>query len=183
LGAQFAEEKQGCGVTSVTYRAGSLLNDNSGGGIRMATTTSVFLPDEQEQQVSKKPAQSTRSDGRGRANNAPTVGGDDAEIRKLNEEELKAAILSAWKKLERIGKKEMGGLLYWLREKLRAQGSRNDIRDQDKGFGAWVEKTIEISRRTADRWADDYAYTYGLKVRKTSGQGFEARLRHDVLSW
>ena len=57
----------------------------------------------------------------------------DSELQKLNEAELKAAIKSAWKKYERLAKKEMGQLLYWLRENLRAQGSRNDIRDQDKG--------------------------------------------------
>ena len=77
----------------------------------------------------------------------------DSELKKLDEEQLKAAIESAWKKYERLAKKEMGQLLYLLREKLRAQGSRNDLRERDKGFGAWVEQTIEISRRTADRWA------------------------------
>lgn len=94
----------------------------------------------------------------------------DSELQKLNEEELKAAIKSAWKKYERLAKKEMGQLLYLLREKLRAQGSRNDLRDGDKGFGAWVEQTIEISRRTADRWADEYGFANGLMKRKaTSG--------------
>src|SRR5262249_21281530 len=108
----------------------------------MTITKGVFLPDEQEEQISKKPPQSVHPNGRGNTHSESSAP-DDPEIRKLNEEELKAAIVSAWKKLERIGKKEMSGLLYWLREKLRAQGSRNDIRDQDKGFGAWVEKTIE----------------------------------------
>ncbi len=96
-----------------------------------------------------------------------------AELEKLNEAELKAAIESTWKKCERFAKKEMGPLLYWLRENLRAQGSRNDLRDRDMGFGAWVQETIEISRRTADRWADEYGIKNELikrKPRTTSGQ-------------
>jgi hypothetical protein len=139
----------------------------------MTTTTSVFLPDEQEQQITKKPPQSVRPSGHASAASESTAP-DDTEIQKLNEEQLKAAIVSAWKKLERIGKKEMGGLLYWLRERLRAQGTRNDLRNQDKGFGTWVQQTIEISRRTADRWANHYGYEQGLmkrKVKPTSGQG------------
>jgi hypothetical protein len=88
----------------------------------------------------------------------------------LNEEELKAAIKSAWKKHESLAKKDMGPLLYWLRQRLRAQGSRNDLRDQDKGFGAWVEQTIEISRRTADRWANEYGLANGLMKRKVTSR-------------
>lgn len=138
----------------------------------MKTTTGVFLPDEQEQQITKKPPQSVRPSRHASAVSESTAPGD-AELQKLSEEQLKAAIVSAWKKLERIGKKDMGPLLYWLREKLRAQGSRNDLRDKDKGFGAWVEKTVEISRRTADRWADGYGLEHGLIKRKSTS-------RHDV---
>jgi hypothetical protein len=138
----------------------------------MPTTTSVFLPDEQEHKTHKKPPQSVRPNRHESAVSESTAP-DDTEFQQLNEEQLKAAIVSAWKKLERIGKKDMGPLLYWLREKLRAQGSRNDIRDRDKGFGAWVEKTIEISRRTADRWADSYGLGHGLIKRKSTS-------RHDV---
>jgi hypothetical protein len=94
----------------------------------------------------------------------------DSELKKLDEEQLKAAIKFAWKKYERLAKKEMGQLLYLLREKLRAQGSRNDLRDRDKGFGAWVEETIEISRRTADRWADEYGLANGLMKRKSTSR-------------
>lgn len=93
----------------------------------------------------------------------------DSELQNLNEKDLKDAIKSEWKKHERLAKKDMGPLLYWLREKLRAQGSRNDIHDKDRGFGAWVEETLDISRRTADRWADWYAIEKGLK-QLTSGQ-------------
>jgi hypothetical protein len=94
----------------------------------------------------------------------------DSELQNLNEEDLKKAIKSEWKKHERLAKKDMGPLLYWLREKLRAQGSRNDLRDRDKGFGAWVEETIEISRRTADRWADEYGLANGLMKRKSTSR-------------
>jgi hypothetical protein len=54
-------------------------------------------------------------------------------------------------------KQQMGPLLYWLREKLKAQGKK------DQGFGAWVEANLDISRDTADRWADEYAIDEGLK--------------------
>jgi hypothetical protein len=95
----------------------------------------------------------------------------DLELQKLNEQELKAAIKSAWKKHERLAKKDMGPLLYWLRVRLRAQGSRNDIHDEDRGFGAWVEDNLDISRRTADRWADEYGLANGLMMRDgTSSQ-------------
>src|SRR6266700_3264442 len=87
---------------------------------------------------------------------------EDSELKNLTEAELKAAIRSTWKKYERPAKKEMGPLLFWLRLKLRAQGSRNDIQNQDRGFGAWVDETLSISRRTADRWADDYGTATGL---------------------
>jgi hypothetical protein len=89
----------------------------------------------------------------------------NSELEKLDEEQLKAAIKSAWKKVERIAAKEMGPLLYWLREKLKARGSRNDLRDQDKGFGAWVEANLDVTRRTADSWANQYAFANGLRER------------------
>jgi len=93
------------------------------------------------------------------------------EPHTLTEQQLKSALKTAWKKHEKLAKEEMGPLLYWLRDKLRAQGSRNDINDKDRGFGAWVEDNLDISRRTADRWADDYAVKAGLKAAKsTSGQ-------------
>lgn len=93
----------------------------------------------------------------------------DTEIQKLSEQELKSAIKSAWKKHEELAKADMAPLLYWLRERLRAQGSRNDIHDKDRGFGVWVEDHLEISRRTADRWCDWYAIEAGLKQESTSG--------------
>jgi hypothetical protein len=87
----------------------------------------------------------------------------DSELQNLNEGQLKAQIKSAWKKHERLAKKDMAPLLYWLRVKLRAPGSRNDIHDKDRGFGAWVEDNLDISRATADRWAEQHALENGLK--------------------
>jgi hypothetical protein len=79
-----------------------------------------------------------------------------SELEKLDEQELKAAIKDVWEKHQRLTGKELGPLLYWLRLRLRAQGSRNDIHE-DRGFGAWVESTLDVARSTAARWADDYA--------------------------
>ena len=93
----------------------------------------------------------------------PTAHGSDAtdsadpyaEIQKLNEHELKAAIKSAWKKHEESASADLAPLLYYLREQLRAQGARNDLAiDKDRGFAAWVEENLDICRRTADRWCD-----------------------------
>jgi hypothetical protein len=94
----------------------------------------------------------------------------DSELRKLNEQELKAAIISAWKKHEELAKHDLAPLLYWLRDKLRAQGARNDLtQDKDRGFAFWVEEHLDISRRTADRWCDWYAVKMGYKQDSTSG--------------
>jgi hypothetical protein len=93
-----------------------------------------------------------------------------SELENWNEVELKAAIKSAWKMHEHVMKKDMAPLLFWLRLKLRAQGSRNDIHDKDRGFGAWVEENLDITRRTADRWADKYALDNGLGERKPTSR-------------
>src|SRR5712671_5488181 len=81
----------------------------------------------------------------------------DSELKKLDEEELKAAVKSAWKKCERLAKKEMAELLYWLRDKLMTQGGRNNMHKEDGEFGSWIEDQLCISRRSANRWADEYA--------------------------
>jgi hypothetical protein len=142
----------------------------------MSATTLVGPEAEERRNDSEHPF---FQNGNGISHSAPPVS-CDSELRKLDQAELKAAIQSAWKKLERIGKREMGPLLYWLRERLRAQGSRNDLRDQDKGFGAWVEETIQISRRTADRWADEYGLANGLmKRRPTSRQDDQKSFVHE----
>jgi len=143
----------------------------------MTTTTGVFLPDEQEHRTDKKPPQSAR----------PTANGSDAtdsadpyaEIQKLNEHELKAAIKSAWKKHEESARADLAPLLYYLREQLRAQGARNDLGiEKDRGFAAWVEENLDISRRTADRWCEWFAVEAGLKP-STSGHVTKS----DVALW
>jgi hypothetical protein len=144
------------------------------------TATTLVSPEAKEAPEQLKDAEhSLPRNGNGSSQSTQPLP-SDSELQKLNEEELKSAILSAWKKCERFAKKEMGQLLYWLRGKLRAQGSRNDIRDQDKGFGAWVEETIEISRRTADRWANEYGIANGLMKRQlTSRQDDQKSFAHE----
>jgi hypothetical protein len=51
----------------------------------------------------------------------------------------------------------MAPLLFELRKRIKAQGRKAE------GFGAWVESHLDMSRRTADRWADDWAIAHGLK--------------------
>ena len=96
----------------------------------------------------------------------------DSELQNLNEHELKAAIISAWKKHEALARAELAPLLYWLRERLRAQGARNDlVQDKDRGWEVWVTEHLDISRRTADRWCAWYAQQAGLTPEgSTSGQ-------------
>jgi len=53
-------------------------------------------------------------------------------------------------------------MLYQLRAKIKAQGKAGE------GFGQWVEAHLDITRRTADRWADEYAVSHGLKKPKKS---------------
>jgi hypothetical protein len=134
----------------------------------MATDTGVFLPDEEEPQIPKKAPQSARANG-DQANRAMTARAAHADPAKLSEQELKSEIIAAWKKHEELAKKDLAPMLYWLREKLRAQGARNDLtQDKDRGFGFWVEEHLDFSRRTADRWCEWYAVEAGLKP--TSGQ-------------
>ena len=133
----------------------------------MTGNTRVFLPDEQEHKTREGLAQSARPNTHG--SNATDSADPYAEIRKLNEHELKAAIKSVWKKHEELAKQDLAPLLYHLRERLRAQGARNDLANADRGFAAWVEENLDISRRTADRWCDWFALETGLKS-GTSGQ-------------
>ncbi len=129
----------------------------------MTNTRGVFLPDEQEQQITKKRPQSVQTNGAEGAK-IGLLKSDHAELAKLNEQELKSAIKSVWKKHEELAKQDLAPLLYWLRDKLRAQGARNDLTtDKDRGFAFWVEEHLDISRRTADRWCEWYAVEAGLK--------------------
>src|SRR5664279_5250920 len=137
----------------------------------MTTTRGVFLPDEQEQQITKKPPQSVRTNGADGAK-IGLLKSDHADPAKLNEQELKAAIIAAWKKHEELAKQDLAPLLYWLRERFRAQGARNDlVHDKDRGWEVWVTEHLDISRRTADRWCAWYAKDAGLvPAEPTSGQ-------------
>jgi hypothetical protein len=78
-------------------------------------------------------------------------------------EELKSELISLWGKSKE--------LLYHLRTKLKAQGKRGE------GFGEWVEENLEISRRTADRWADEYAVSIGEKPFRQNVQKWAPRFR------
>jgi hypothetical protein len=128
----------------------------------MTTTRGVFLPDEQEHQITKKPPQSVRTNGAEGAK-IGQLKADHADPGKLNEQELKAAIISAWKKHEALAKTELAPLLYWLRERLRAQGARNDLtQDKHRGWELWVTTHLDISRSTADAWCAWYAKEAGL---------------------
>jgi hypothetical protein len=77
-------------------------------------------------------------------------------LEKLNVNQLKATITRTWGKYQRAAQRTMGPLLYHLRKRLKAQGKSG------AGFGAWVEDNVDLSRRTADRWADAYAVSKGL---------------------
>jgi hypothetical protein len=138
------------------------------GDVGMTTATGVFLPDESEQQPRKKSPQSVHANARGSAGAEPAKT-DYSELGKLGEHELKAAIKSEWKKHEESARADLAPLLYFLRERLRAQGARNDLANADRGFAAWVEENLDISRRTADRWCDWFALEAGLKEKPTSG--------------
>ncbi|HUE51748.1 MAG TPA: hypothetical protein VMO80_05380 [Terriglobales bacterium] len=86
----------------------------------------MFLPEEPEQKLPKKSPQSVQAKEDAGVVVQP-VKADHADPAKLNEQELKAAIIAAWKKHEELAKQDLAPMLYWLRDKLRAQGARNDI--------------------------------------------------------
>jgi hypothetical protein len=142
----------------------------------MTTTTGVFLPDESEHSIPKKSSQSVRANG-DKAKKDEPANADRADPAKLSEQELKSAIIATWKKHEELAKQDLAPMLYWLRDKLRAQGARNDLtQDKDRGFGFWVEEHLDISRRTADRWCDWYAVEMGYKQDATSGQASKSEV-------
>lgn len=85
------------------------------------------------------------------------------KIEKLSVTELKSKLQNIWRKHEKMCRESMGECLYRLRKKMRAQGARNDKKTKPEGFGAWCEGNLGISRRTADRWADEWAIGEGLK--------------------
>ncbi len=79
------------------------------------------------------------------------------DFESLSVSQLKEKLEKIWQKHEKLCRTEMAPLLYHLRLKLKAQGKTG------AGFGVWVEDTLDISRRTADRWADEWAIRQGLK--------------------
>jgi len=79
------------------------------------------------------------------------------KIEDLSVTELRTKLEKIWHKHEKLCRTEMAPLLYHLRLKLKSQGKTG------AGFGVWCEDTLDISRRTADRWADEWAISQGLK--------------------
>jgi hypothetical protein len=79
------------------------------------------------------------------------------KLESLSVAQLKEKLEKIWGKHEKLCRTQMAPLLYHLRLKLKAQGKSG------AGFGAWVEDKLDISRRTADRWADEWAISRGLK--------------------
>jgi hypothetical protein len=79
------------------------------------------------------------------------------KIEDLSVTELKTKLQNIWRKYEKLCRTQMAPLLFNLRLKLKAQGKTG------AGFGAWVEDTLDISRRTADRWADNWGVSAGLQ--------------------
>lgn len=66
---------------------------------------------------------------------------------------------------------EIGQYLYWLRAKLKAQGARNDLKSKREGFGPWVEANLHVTRKTADKWADDWAEENDLPTSRKTTKG------------
>ena len=147
----------------------------------MPATTGVFLPDEQEQRIPTKSPRSVRANG-DEAKRVEPAKTDYADPAKLSVDELKAAIVAAWKKHEALAKAELAPMLYWLRDKLSAQGSRNDLHDKDRGWEIWVIEHLDISRRTADRWCAWYAKEVGLVPTSGHVAGSDAGPWEDILN-
>jgi hypothetical protein len=92
---------------------------------------------------------------------------DNRNFDKLSVAELKATLENIWGKHKKMCREQMRPLLYHLRLKLKAQGKSG------AGFGAWVEDHLDICRRTADLWADEWAISKGvMKPRKRNGTTF-----------
>ncbi len=80
-------------------------------------------------------------------------------LEKLSIDELQLAL----RKYAAVTKEQMAPLLYYLRLKLKKQGSR-----KGEGFGAWVEANLLFTRRTADTWANEWGAALGLMKPPTS---------------
>lgn len=87
-------------------------------------------------------------------------------LEKLSVTQLQTKLARVWKKYQRAAERTMAPLLYYLRKRVNAQGKKGS------GFGVWVEDHLDISRRTADRWADDWAISKGLMKERKRGKTF-----------
>ena len=87
-------------------------------------------------------------------------------LEKLSIQQLKSKLTTAWGRYQRAAERTMAPLLYYLRKRLNAQGKKGE------GFGVWVEDHLDISRRTADRWADCWAVAHGLMKERKRGKTF-----------
>jgi hypothetical protein len=76
-----------------------------------------------------------------------------SKLEQLTMTQLKSKLVE----LAHTTKTSMAPLLYYLRQKVKAQGKAG------RGFGQWVEENLPITRRTADRWANEWAVSKGLK--------------------
>jgi len=87
------------------------------------------------------------------------------KIEDLSVTNLKTKLENIWHKHEKLCRTQMAPLLFHLRLKLKAQGKTG------AGFGVWCEDTLDISRRTADRWADEWGVRAGLKKPSKKAKG------------
>jgi len=87
-------------------------------------------------------------------------------LEKLSVTQLQTKLARAWKKYQRAAERTMAPLLYFLRKRVNAQGKKG------AGFGVWVEDHLDISRRTADRWADTWAIDKGLMKERNRARTF-----------
>ena len=102
-----------------------------------------------------------------------------SNFESLSVAQIKERLEKLWRKHEKLCRESMGELLYWLRKKLKAPGKRNDLRHRKEGFGAWCETNLGISRRTADRWADEWAFAHGKKKKPQKATSRHADQRLD----
>lgn len=87
-------------------------------------------------------------------------------LEKLSVSQLQSKLSRAWSRYQRAAERTMAPLLYYLRKRVNAQGKKG------AGFGVWVEDNLDISRRTADRWADTWAIGKGLMKERKRGKTF-----------
>ena len=126
-----------------------------------------FVPPSVPKAKDQPRAADTKTDATTNNEVTPTPDSKDLALEKLRVNELKTKLTNTWGKYKRAAQRTMGPFLYHLRKKLKAQGKSS------AGFGAWVEDNVDISRRTADRWADEYALGKGLmKPRKHKAPTF-----------